>query len=234
MKAVILAGGYSKRLRPITDRVPKPLVEVGGRPILEWELNWLMHCGVKSFVFLVGYLKDKVVEYVDSKVDEFGISAEYSEEQTPLGTAGALKNAENLLRGEKEFFMLNGDTISNIDVRRLSLDGSVATLALVPLRSTYGITRLDGDRIVKFEEKPRLPEYWMNSGVYLMSNDILGLLPVSGNLENTTFAELAQKRQLKGTRFSDAYFKGVDSIKDVEEVTADLNNRIVYGDSVIH
>lgn len=234
MKAVILAGGYSKRLRPITDRIPKPLVEVGGKPILEWELRWLSHCGVTSFVFLVGYLKDKVVEYVDSRAGELGITAEYSEEETPLGTAGALKNAEALLKGKGAFLMMNGDTLSNVDVRSLSLDGAVAALALVPLRSTYGVTRLEGDRIVKFDEKPVLPEYWMNSGIYLMSEGIFAHLPASGNLESTTFAELANSRKLRGVKFPDAYFKGVDSVKDMEEATADINSRRVYGDKAVY
>ncbi len=229
MKAVILAGGYSKRLRPITDRVPKPLVEVGGKPIVEWELEWLVHCGMKSFVFLVGYLKDKVFDYVNSRADELGITVEYAIEETPLGTAGALNNARKLLQDEKEFVMMNGDTISSVDVRNIELGGAVAALALVQLRSSYGITMLDGDRITKFDEKPVLSEYWMNTGIYLMSSRIFDYLPQSGNLESTTFTQLASKKMLRGVKFPDAYFKGVDSIKDMEEVSADLESERAYG-----
>ena len=229
MKAVILAGGYSKRLRPITETIPKPLVVVGGKPILEWEMEWLERCGIRSFVFLVGYLKEKVMEYVDSRAEARGIRVEYSEEEAPMGTAGALKNAEGILYGEDRFVMMNGDTISNVDVRRLSIDsGTVAALALVQLRSNYGITRLEGDRIVKFDEKPVLPEYWMNTGIYLMSRQIFAYLPKGGNLESTTFAELARIKQLKGVKFPGAYFKGVDMMKDMEEVTADLDSGSVY------
>ncbi len=230
MKAVILAGGYGKRLRPLTDTVPKPLVEVGGRPILEWQMLWLRKCGIRSFVLLVGYLKEKVMSHVDSRKSALGIDVEYSVEKSQLGTGGALKNAESLLGGEEQFLMLNGDNITNIDVSRLNIDGNIASIALVPLRSTYGIALLEGDRIVRFDEKPIIPDHWMNSGVYLMSREIFKHLPESGNMESTTFVELAQKRMLKGVKFSDAYFKGVDSIKDMEEANADIDRHRIFGD----
>ena len=230
MKAVILAGGYGKRLRPLTDNLPKPLVEVAGRPIIDWQVRWLKSHGVDSYVMLVGYLKEKVIAYFDSRKDELGISVEYSIEHSPLGTAGALKNAERLLKDDETFFMLNGDNITNIEVSKMRLDGALASIALVPLKSTYGITRLDGDRVTKFEEKPILKDYWMNSGIYLMSNRILEMLPGNGNLESTTFVELSQSRKLLGLKFPDAYFKGVDSVKDMEEATADLKSKRIFGD----
>ncbi len=229
MRAVILAGGYGKRLRPLTDRVPKPLVEVAGKPILEWQVRWLKSHGVDSYVMLVGYLKDKVIDYFDERKDELGIEIEYSVEKVPLGTAGALKNAEHLLKDDKQFLMLNGDNITNIAVSKMKLNSSMASIALIPLRSTYGITRLEGDKIVKFDEKPILNEYWMNSGVYLMSHDILKYVPAEGNLERTTFVELSGAGKLLGMKFPDAYFKGVDSIKDMEEATADLKTKKVFG-----
>ena len=230
MKAAILAGGHGKRLRPITETIPKPLVEVAGKPILEWQMRWLKSCGVDSFVLMVGYLKEKVISYIDSKKAEIGVEVEYSEEKEQLGTGGALKNAEHLLKGEKEFFMLNGDNITNIAVNRMRLEGSIASIALVPLRSNYGIARLEGRRIVRFDEKPILPEYWMNCGVYLMSRDIFKHLPKNGSLETVTFAELSKAGALTGEKFESAYFKGVDSIKDMEEANADLKARKIFVD----
>ncbi len=231
MKAVILAGGYGKRLRPLTDTVPKPLVDVAGRPILEWQMLWLSKkCGVESFVLLVGYLKERVMEYIDSKKDEFGVEVKYSVEKEPMGTGGALKNAEKLLAKEKQFYMLNGDNVTNIRADKMaSLGGNIASVALVPLRSTYGIARLDGDKIATFDEKPILPEYWMNAGVYLMSKEIFKSLPKVGSIENTTFVELSKAGKLMGQRFPDAYFKGVDSVKDVEEASTDIKTKRVYG-----
>ncbi len=230
MKAVILAGGYGKRLRPLTDTIPKPLVEVAGRPIVDWQVRWLKSHGVTSFVMLVGYLKEKVIDYFDSRKEDLDIEISYSEEKTPLGTGGALRNAMHLLKDDEKFLMLNGDNITNIEVSRMKLDGNLASIALVPLRSTYGITRLEGDKIVKFDEKPILPEYWMNSGVYLMSHEIFDHLPDAGNLEGTTFVELSKSGKLMGQKFPNAYFKGVDSIKDMEEASADLKSKKVFGE----
>jgi NDP-sugar pyrophosphorylase family protein len=230
MKAVILAGGYGKRLRPLTDTVPKPLVEVAGRPIIEWQIRWLKSHGITSFVLLVGYLKDKVIDYFDHRKGTLGIEIEYSEEKTQLGTGGALKNAHHLLEDEDAFLMLNGDNVTNIEVSRMRLNGCKAAIALVPLRSTYGITHLEGDRIVRFEEKPILPEYWMNSGVYLMSKGIFEHLPDSGNLESTTFVELSKTGRLMGLKFPDAYFKGVDTIKDMEDASSDIRSKRVFDD----
>ncbi len=229
MKAVILAGGYGKRLKPLTDSIPKPLVSVGGRPIIEWQILWLKHSGITSFVILVGHLKEKVIEYLDSKKSDLGASITYSEEESPLGTGGALKNAEQHLKDEDKFIMFNGDNVTNINISWLSIDGNVASLGLVPLRSTYGITLLDGDIITKFDEKPILKDYWMNAGVYLMTKEIFKYLPEEGNMENTAFVELAGKKLLKGVKFPDAYFKGVDSIKDMEEVNADLAKHSIFG-----
>lgn len=230
MKAVILAGGYGKRLRPLTDTVPKPLIEVGGRPIIDWQVRWLRSHGVRSYVMLVGYLKDKVIDYFEKRKTELGIEIEYSEEKSQLGTGGALKNAEHFLRNDKEFFMLNGDNITNVEVSRMHLNGSIAALALVPLRSTYGIIRLEGDKVVKFDEKPIISDHWMNPGIYLMSHEIFKYLPKEGNLESTTFVELSKAGKLIGNKFPDAYWKGVDTLKDMEEVTADLKSRKVFGD----
>jgi NDP-sugar pyrophosphorylase family protein len=228
MKAVILAGGHGKRLRPLTYTVPKPLVEVAGRPILDWQVRWLKSHGVTSFVMLVGYLKERVIEYFDSRKDELGVEIAYSEETTPLGTGGALKNAERLLKNEEQFLMLNGDNITNVEVSRMSLDGNLASIALVPLRSSYGIARLEGNRIVRFDEKPILPEYWMNAGVYLMSRKIFKHVPKVGSLEAVTFAKLSESGKLVGMKFPNAYFKGVDSIKDMEEANYDLESGKVF------
>jgi NDP-sugar pyrophosphorylase family protein len=228
MKAVILAGGHGKRLRPLTYTVPKPLVEVAGKPILDWQVRWLKTHGVTSFVMLVGYLKERVIEYFDSRKDELGVEIAYSEETTPLGTGGALRNAERLLKNEERFLMLNGDNITNVEVSKMKLDGSLASIALVPLRSSYGIARLEGNRIARFDEKPILPEYWMNAGVYLMSHDILRHVPKVGSLESTTFAELSKSGKLLGMKFPNAYFKGVDSIKDMEEANYDLESGKVF------
>src|ERR1044072_3553834 len=133
MKAVILAGGFGKRLRPLTDQKPKPMIEVLSVPIIEWQIKWLRKYGINEFVVCVGYMKEQIIDHIGSG-SRLGVKVGYAVEEEPLGTGGALKNAEGLLSGQKEFFMVNGDILTNLDPNKLRDGGSVHALALVPLR----------------------------------------------------------------------------------------------------
>ncbi|MEM4343432.1 MAG: nucleotidyltransferase family protein, partial [Candidatus Caldarchaeum sp.] len=97
MKAVLLAGGYGKRLKPLTETTPKPLLEVSGKPILVWQIEWLKKLGVREFIVCAGYLREKIIEALGSG-GRLGVKVGYSVEDEPLGTGGALKNAEHLLK----------------------------------------------------------------------------------------------------------------------------------------
>lgn len=228
MKAAILAGGYGKRLRPYTETVPKPLVEVAGKPILVWQMEWLKRYGITEFVLLVGYLKEKIIEYIGSGA-RFGVSVTYVVEDRPLGTAGALKNAEHVLRGEKAFIVLNGDILTNLDPRKL-LDkleeepNAVGVIASVPLRSPYGILEVDGDRVVSFREKPLLKDYWINAGVYAFRPEVFNYLPEHGDIEVTAFPKLASEGKLFTVRYIDVYWRSIDTHKDVEEASREIQN----------
>jgi len=224
MKAVILAGGFGKRLRPLTEDKPKSMVEICGRPMSEWQILWLKSLGVKEFVFLLGYAREKVIEYFGSG-KRLGVGISYVVEDQPLGTAGAIKNAEHILRNEDMFIVINGDIITNLNplemVDMLKKDNSVAVIALVHMRSPYGIVKLDGEYVVAFEEKPTI-EYTINAGVYVMKSIIFDYLPEKGDIEKTTFPLLASKRLLKGYVYKDVYWKSIDTIKDLEEATEKL------------
>ncbi|RLG09596.1 MAG: nucleotidyltransferase, partial [Thaumarchaeota archaeon] len=99
MKAVILAGGYGKRLKPYTENVPKPLLSVAGRSILEWQIRWLKHYGFREILICAGYLKEKIVNEVGSGT-KYGVKVGYVVEDKPLGTGGAVKNAEHILKND--------------------------------------------------------------------------------------------------------------------------------------
>ncbi len=225
MKAVILAGGQSKRLRPLTDDKPKTMVEIGGRPIIEWQIDWLKSHGVTSFVILANYKRDVLINHLGSG-EKFGIKTAFAIEDGPLGTGGALKNAAHILSSDKEFLMVNGDVISDIDVGHLKLGANdVAALSLVPLKSPYGVIQTDNSKITRFDEKPTLNEFWINAGIYLMSSEIFDYLPEKGDMEKTAFPELAKENRLAGIKFDSAYWRSVDTVKDVEEVGKDLEGR---------
>ena len=221
MKAVVLAGGYGKRLKPLTDERPKPMVEVAGRPIIEWQILWLKKYNVRSFVFLTGYKKEVIIDWVTRNASRLGISYMFLTEDEPLGTGGAIKRLKDFIN--EEFLVLNGDIVTDVDVTRLNLDGGyVGALSLVPLRSPYGIVRTEGEKIVSFVEKPLLREYLINAGIYLFSPKIFEYLPEKGDIERTTFPVLAEKGLLKGVMFPDAYWRSIDTIKDLEEASAEL------------
>lgn len=233
MKAVILAGGYGKRLRPLTEDRPKPMVDVCGRPLAEWQILWLKSLGITEVVFLLGYAKEKVIEYFGSG-KKFGVNISYVVEDEPLGTGGAIKNAEHILKNEDVFIVVNGDIITNLNplemVQMIKKDNSVVAIALVYMRSPYGIVKLEGEYIVEFVEKPTI-EYTINAGVYVMKPTIFEYLPEKGDIERTAFPLLASKRLLKGYVYKDVYWKSIDTIKDLEEASERL--RTLYPDLCI-
>jgi NDP-sugar pyrophosphorylase family protein len=224
MKAVILAGGYGKRLRPLTEDRPKSMVEICGRPLAEWQILWLKNLGITEIVFLLGYAKEKVIEYFGSG-KKFGINISYVIEDEPLGTGGAIKNAEHILKNEDIFIVINGDILTNLNpldlVNMIKKDITVVAIALVYMRSPYGIVKLNGEYIVEFVEKPTI-EYTINAGVYVMKPMIFEYLPEKGDIERTAFPILASKKLLKGYVYKDVYWKSIDTIKDLEEVSEKL------------
>lgn len=225
MKAVILAGGYGKRLRPLTDERPKPMIEVLDKPIIEWQIRWLKNHGISDVILCVGYMKEHLVNYVGNG-SKLGVNAYYTAEDTPLGTGGALKNAETLLSNEEKFFMLNGDVLTNIDPIRLVNELSsdlVATIAVVPLPSPFGIVQIDNDsKVLGFTEKPQITQFWINAGLYCLSNKIFDYLPQSGNIETTALPALAKDKKLKAVKFENKFWRSIDSHKDIEEASKEI------------
>ncbi len=220
MKAFILAGGRGLRLMPITERIPKPLIRVGGRPIIEWQIAWLRGFGINEFVVSSGYLGSRLKKHIGTG-SRWNVSIEYSEENEPLGTGGALRNAKDLLDGE--FLVSVGDIITNIDIRKMRLGRDTANISLTPLTSQYGVIKTGGRKVLGFEEKPVLKTYWRNAGIYLMGSTIFRYLPRKGDMEKATFPLLAKRRMLGYTKFRRSYLRAVDSIKDIEEISADLS-----------
>jgi len=219
MQAVVLAGGFGKRLAPLTSEVPKPLLPVGGRPILVRQIEWLRGFGIRDVVLAVGYLKHKIFEALgDGR--KLGVRIFYSVEEEPLGTGGAIKNAEPFITDDI-FVVLNGDVLTNLDLNKLveALGDADGAIALVPLRSPYGIVEFDaGGYVTHFREKPILEGFYINAGVYALRWRVLSELPDRGNIEETLFPRLAQQRRLKAVVYRDVFWKSVDSLKDLEEV----------------
>lgn len=237
MKAVILAGGYGKRLRPLTETLPKSLLPVGGRGIIEWQLIWLKHYGVEEVVVCAGYLEEKLMEKL-GRGSSYGLRIDYAIEKEPLGTGGALKNAEPFLKGEEKFIMLNGDVLTDLNPLELLADldeKCIGSMALVPLPSPFGIVYFDPEsrKIRSFVEKPRIREYWINAGVYALKSEIFSYLPERGDIERTTFPMLAERGLLKAHPFESCDWMSIDSHKDLEEASRRIPELELFRDKAI-
>ena len=224
MITVILAGGLGKRLRPLTSDRPKPMIQINNTPIIELQVKWLKKFGITDIIVLVGHLREKIKHHLaDGK--KFGVNISYIEENVPLGTGGALKNAKDHIiqngNPDSGFFVINGDILTNLDPFTISEKGSM-TLALVPLKSTFGIVETNGDLVSKFVEKPYIEDRWVNAGVYYFSNEIFDYLPDKGNLETVTLPMLVEKQKLKAKKFSNNYWRSIDSHKDVDEASKEI------------
>ncbi len=226
--AAILAGGLGKRLRPYTEEVPKPLINVAGKTILEWQIEWLKEYGCFEFVLLVGYRKEKIIEYVGSGL-RLGVKVTYVVEDEPLGTGGALRNAMHVLSKNEYFLVLNGDVITDINPAKLidKLFGEefVGVIAAVPLPSPYGILEISNGVVKGFREKPKLMDYWINAGIYALKPSIFDYLPERGDIETMTFPDLAGKGLLGAVKYSEVFWKSVDTHKDLEDVARELAKR---------
>ena len=212
MKAIILAGGRGKRLKPVTDYVPKPLVPIKNIPIIEWQIRYLKKFGIREVIICTGYKADMIESYLSMK--KLGMKIKFSIEKTPLGTGGAIKKAGKLIN-DKSFFVINGDTITNIDLHQLASKKNA--IAAIELRTKYGILETESDKIINFKEKKEISDTWMNAGIYHLQKEILKKLPIKGDIEKTVFPDYAKKGMLNTIKFKNVEWFSVDSFKDMEE-----------------
>lgn len=202
MKAVILAGGEGTRLRPLTLTLPKPVVPVVDRPFLRHQLDLLDHVGVREVVFSVAYRPERI-EAVFGDGSLFGKHIRYAVEETPLGTGGAVKNAEPYL--DTTTIVFNGDVLTDVDlpavVAQHRSTGASATIVLypVPNPAAYGLVETDGSgRVRRFIEKPEPSQITtdkINAGVYILETATLALMPpgVPHSIERAFFPGLLER-----------------------------------------
>ena len=212
MKVIILAGGKGKRLRPITDYVPKPLIPIKNIPIIEWQIKYLKKFGISEIIVCSGYKTKMIENYLNNQ--KLGIKITFSVEDKPLGTGGAIKKAGKKIK-DKSFLVINGDTITNIDLKKLIKKNN--TIASIQLKTKFGILQTDGNKIIKFDEKKEIENLWMNAGIYHLNKETLKELPTVGDIEKTLFPDYAKKEKLTTIKFTNSKWYSIDSFKDIEE-----------------
>ena len=179
---VLMAGGLGTRLRPLTENFPKPLLAVGGKPILESILESFAEQGFKQIFLSVNYKAEMIQSHFGAG-ERWGVRVDYLQESTRLGTAGALSLLPSM--PSAPMIVMNGDLLTRANFDGLLAfhrdQGAAATMAVreYDYQVPYGVVRLDGARITAIEEKP-LQRYFINAGIYVLSPEVLRHLPAQG------------------------------------------------------
>jgi mannose-1-phosphate guanylyltransferase/phosphomannomutase len=225
MKAIVLCGGKGTRLRPYTYSMPKPMLPLGKRPILEFVINNLSEHGFKDIYLTVGYLKETIMKYFDDG-SRFGVRIKYFTEDKEMNTAGSILPCKKEI--DDSFIVVMGDHLSSVNLQRLmefhKKKNATATLALkrtgVPLE--YGIAHITDDgRIDKFEEKP-IVENLVNSGMYCFEPEIFNYIKDGYDFAQDVFPKLLkEKKKVYGYVF-DEYWIDIGRVPDYEQL-----NRII-------
>jgi len=231
MQAVILAGGKGTRMGDITHEIPKPMILVGGNPLLQYQIELLTKYGINDIIILVNYLKESIIEYFGDG-SRFDVNIRYYEETRPLGTTGGIKEIESWLTGDS--IVLYGDVMINMDLSRLVAyhqdKRSECTLVLHPNCHPYDSDLIETDltgRITGCHPKPHDPGTWyhnlVNAGVYILSRKVLDFLEKGKQADfgRDIFPGIITQLAMYGYRTSE-YLKDMGTPERLESVRSDL------------
>ncbi|MBI2672925.1 nucleotidyltransferase family protein [Candidatus Woesearchaeota archaeon] len=212
MKAIILAGGKGERLKPITDYMPKSLVPVNNKPIVQYVIELFKDYGIKDLIIAIGYLKERIKnDLKDGK--ELGVNISYVEENEPLGTAGPLRLLKSSLK--ETFYCSNGDELKDVNLEGMlsfhKEKKALITLALKRLDDVtgYGIVKVNPDkRVIEFIEKPEKAESnLISAGLYIIEPEVIEMIPEGFCMfEKKIFPEIVKLGRLYGYEFNGDFY----------------------------
>lgn len=226
-QAIILAGGLGTRLRSVVSDLPKCMAPVAGRPFIDIVIEFLLNQGVDKIIFSVGYKSETIIKHVNEQYPM--LNAQFSIEEEPLGTGGAVKLACNMAT-EKNVLILNGDTLFKIEIDKLTAfhdtHSADCTLALKPMQDfdRYGVVNLNNDNsIASFKEKQYYKSGLINGGVYALN--VAGFLqqelPQKFSFEKDYLEQYFEKRKMYGV-VQDVYFIDIGIPEDFERAQREL------------
>jgi len=191
MQAMIMAGGEGRRLRPLTEQTPKPLLKVGDKPIIQDNIEHLVRYGINRITISIRYLGDQLINYFKDG-SEFGCQIEYIEEDKPMGTIGALAQIRDRLN--EPVLLMNSDVLTNIDLEDQYMDFSskqaslsVATIPY-PVKIPYAVLETTGNNVKALKEKPEFL-YYSNAGIYMIRKDAIHQIPADRPYNATDLME---------------------------------------------
>lgn len=222
MMAVVLAGGEGIRLRPLTYSIPKPLIPVGEKPILEEIISRLRRFGFDDIVLAVGYRWELIETYFRDG-EAFGVRIQYVRESQPLGTAGALAIVRRQFAPAEALLVMNGDILTQLDygaLYRWHRDQRCAMTVAVrayEAQMPFGVVQIEGERVASVVEKP-VQRYDVSAGIYVLEPDVLCDVPDDTlfDMPDLMARLLAQGRPVGAYRFDDAWL-ALDRLEDLEE-----------------
>jgi NDP-sugar pyrophosphorylase family protein len=215
MEALLLAGGKAERLGEAAQGLPKPLVPIGGIPLAAYAVGRLVECGVTRVIVACRAGDEEPFLHALSGL---GAAVEAVGEDQPLGRGGGLRLAATRRQEDGPVLALNGDELLDVDFRALLAEhegsGAAGTIVVAQVRSPFGVVQVEeGGTITGFREAPLL-EHWVNSGVYVLGEDALAILPEKGDHEVSTFPQLARERRLHAHRHQGVWLT-VNTPKDL-------------------
>jgi D-glycero-alpha-D-manno-heptose 1-phosphate guanylyltransferase len=229
-EVIILAGGLGTRLRSVVSDMPKCMAPVNGKPFLSYVIDYFKQQGVEKFIFSIGYKHESIQEYINTQYSKINI--QYSIEQNPLGTGGAIKKACGYAT-EKNVLVANGDTLFKINVSTVTdfhfAKHADCTIALKPMKNfdRYGVIELNNDNSVKsFSEKKYYESGLINGGVYVLNAEkfLEESLPEKLSFETDYLEAFFDKRKMYGV-VQDEYFIDIGIPEDYERVQKELGVR---------
>jgi mannose-1-phosphate guanylyltransferase len=225
--AIVLSGGEGVRLRPITADLPKGLVKVGGKPLLQWVVEWLKANGVTNIVMGVAYLKDRIIDFFGDGA-RFGVRIQYSIHTVEGGTSEGFQLAIRRYVHDQTFYALNGDQITDLTLKNMLAkhrrSKTLSTIAVVHPRLPFGLVKVDKrDYCRGFIEKPLLKDVNISTGIYVFEHDILEHLPRVGDVERTTFPELSRIGKVAAFRHGGSFIT-INSLRELEDAERQLRS----------
>jgi len=215
MQVVILCGGKGERLREHTEAIPKPLVEIGNKPILWHIMKIYSHYGYNDFILCLGYKGEKIKEYFNNENNE-NWNIELVDTGLDTNTGGRIKKIEKYIENN-DFLATYGDGVSDINIKELveihKKHGKIATMTCTSLRSNYGIVDIDDNNLaIGFKEKPFM-NMWINGGFFVFNKKIFNYLDEDTILENKPMEQLTKEKQLFVYKYN-GFWECMDTYKD--------------------
>lgn len=202
-KIVLMVGGLGTRLRPLTEKIPKPMLKVGDKPILETIILNFKKYGYINIVLSVSYKAEIIKDYFGNG-NFFGVNIEYIDENKRMGTAGALSLMKDILTDN--FFVMNGDLLTSLNFEHMMKfhleNNSTATMGLreYDFQVPYGVVNIEDKRIVRIEEKP-VQNFYVNGGIYVLSKQVLKFIPENSFFDMPTLFEIIINKKLTTLSF---------------------------------